>query len=214
MLFLDVRIFFNKGYCGETCLWKQKFPLGYHGKYNIICRNVKVCWANNFIICLTRYHSISRNILKKKIYFQKIPDEISDSSKNNTNLWIFPLSLSLSYNSIYINTITQQSDLLRQICLVRQISIKHQYMSILLSKMGTLLTDHCIYNILNITYLQKTRILIFWYIHTKIPWTPFSPFHARHSISWLIRYNTNTVTKLNISISYFPNDHLENKCIC
>ena len=62
------------------------------------------------------------------------------------------LSPFLSHITVY----TQQSDLLRQICVVRQISIKHQYMSILLSKMGTLLTDHCIYNnILNITYLQK-----------------------------------------------------------
>lgn len=167
--------------------------------------------SKQFYYLLNKISLHKQEYIEKKIYFQKIPDEISDSSKNNTNLWIFPLSLSLSYNSIYINTITQQSDLLWQICLVRQISIKHQYMSILLSKMGTLLTDHCIYNnILNITYLQKTPE----YIHTKIPLTPFSPFHACHSISWLIRYNTNTVAKLNISISYFPDDHLENKCIC
>ena len=111
--------------------------------------------SKQFYYLLNKISLHKQEYIEKKIYFQKIPDEISDSSKNNTNLWIFPLSLSLSYNSIYRNTITQQSDLLRQICLVRQISIKHQYMSILLSKMGTLLTDHCIYNILNITYLQK-----------------------------------------------------------
>ena len=136
--------------------------------------------------------------------------------KNNTNLWISPLSVSLSYNSKYINTFIQQSDLLRQICLVRQISIKHQYTSILLSKMGTLLTDHCIYNnILNITYLQKKKkenIHLLIHTHKNSINTFFTL--SCISISWLIRYNTNTVAKLKNIHFIFPNDHLENKCIC